>query len=47
MAREVLTMTKVDTGVMPVDFMTKLMKKEKMEAQLAYLINSAHAVWPA
>jgi hypothetical protein len=39
-------MTKIDTSVMPVDFMTKLIKKEKMENQLAYLINARHAVWP-
>ena len=39
-------LTKVATAVMPVDFMTKWLKKEKMEAQLAYIINSRHAVWP-
>ena len=41
------TMTKVDTAVMPVDFMTKWLKYEKMVEQLAYLINSRHAVWLA
>ena len=40
-------MSKVDTAVMPVDFMTKWLKHEKMTEQLAYLINSRHAVWPA
>ena len=45
--RQVATMTKVDTAVMPVDFMTKWLKSSKMEEQLAYLINSRHAVWPA
>ena len=42
-----LARTKVDTAVMPVDFMTKWLKSSKMEEQLAYLINSRHAVWPA
>ena len=37
-------MTKIDTNVMPVDFMTKWLKSSKMEEQLAYLINSRHAV---
>jgi hypothetical protein len=45
--RKVVTMTKIDTNVMPVDFMTKWLKSSKMEEQLAYLINSRHAVWPA
>ena len=41
-------MTKVATAVMPVDFMTKWIKRERMREQLAYLINSLrHAVWPA
>ena len=31
---------------MPVDFMTKWMRKEKVEEQIAYLINAQHAVWP-
>ena len=39
-------MAKVDTSVMPVDFLTKWLKAEKVEQQLAYLINSRHAVWP-
>ena len=39
-------MTKVGTDAMPVDFMTKWLKGSVMEAQLAYLINSRHAVWP-
>ena len=40
-------MVKVDTANMPVDFMTKWIKHEKMLAQLAYITNSRHAVWPA
>ena len=46
-ARKLVGMAKVDTSVMPVDFMTKWLKIEKMVEQLAYLINSRHAVWPA
>ena len=46
-ARKLVGMAKVDTSVMPVDFMTKWLKCEKMTEQLAYLINSRHAVWPA
>ncbi len=45
--RQLVTMTKIDTDVMPVDFMTKWLKKEKVDAMIAYLINSRHAVWPA
>ena len=45
--RGVAMMTKIDTDKMPVDFMTKWIKGEKMQAQLAYLLNSQHAVWPA
>jgi hypothetical protein len=44
--RKVLAMGKVATDVMSVDFMTKWIKHDKMEEQLAYLINSRHAVWP-
>jgi hypothetical protein len=45
--RKILTMGKVDTDVMCVDFMTKWIKHDKMEEQLAYLTNSRHAVWPS
>ena len=45
--RKLVFMTKVATAVMPVDFMTKWIKRERMREQLAYLINSRHAVWPA
>ena len=31
---------------MPVDFMTKPIKHDKMIEQLNYVINKAHAVWP-
>ena len=44
--RDVITMTKVDTDKMPVDFMTKPIKHDKMIEQLNYVINKAHAVWP-
>ena len=44
--RKLTTMTKIPTAVMPVDFMTKWMRKEKVEEQVAYLINAQHAVWP-
>jgi len=36
-----------NAAVMPVAFMTKLIKYEKMMEQLNYLINVRHAVWPA
>ena len=45
-ARKLVHMTKVGTDAMPVDFMTKWLKGSTMEMQLAYLINSRHAVWP-
>ena len=45
--RKLLFMTKIPTAVMPVDFMTKWIKREKMQEQLAYLVNAHHAVWPA
>ena len=44
--RKIATMTKVPTDAMPVDFITKWLQKEKAEKQLAYIINSRHAVWP-
>ena len=44
--RKLMTMSKVDTTVMPVDFMTKWLKRERMLEQLAYIINSRHTVWP-
>ena len=44
--RKVISMTKVDTASMPVDFMTKWIKYDKMQQQLNYVINAFHAVWP-
>ena len=44
--RKVISMAKVDTASMPVDFMTKWIKYDKMQQQLNYMINSIHAVWP-
>ena len=44
--RKVISMAKVDTASMPVDFMTKWIKHDKMQQQLNYMINSIHAVWP-
>ena len=45
--RQIVLLAKVLTDSMPVDFMTKWMKAEKVKAQIAYLTNSRHAVWPA
>lgn len=44
--RKVIAMVKVATAAMPVDFMTKWLKYDKMLQQLNYLINARHAVWP-
>ena len=44
--RKIVHLTKIDTAVMPVDFLTKWIKFDRMIQQLTYLINAAHAVWP-
>ena len=44
--RKVISMVKIDTAKMPVDFMTKWIKYDKMIEQLNYLINARNAVWP-
>ena len=44
--RKICALAKVATAVMPVDFMSKWLKKERMEEQIAYLLNARHAVWP-
>jgi hypothetical protein len=46
-ARKLMVMAKVDTAMMPVDFLTKWLKKAVAELQRAYLVNARHAVWPA
>jgi hypothetical protein len=45
--RKIVTMTKIATDAMPVDFLTKWFKASKVLEQLHYLINARHAVWPA
>ena len=44
--RKIVKMGKVATANMPVDSMTKWMKAEKVDEQIAYLTNARHAVWP-
>ena len=44
--RKICALAKVATAVMPVDFMSKWLKKERVEEQIAYLLNARHAVWP-